>query len=87
MHMGDIIRHLDAWVQRPVFIATAWICACSNLIGQAEGAPTQPQTELIVKASVQPRRVGIHNESVLTTQVYSICEAHTGSIWARTSFA
>jgi signal transduction histidine kinase/ligand-binding sensor domain-containing protein len=37
-------------MQPQIFIAVAWICACTNLIGQAKEAPTQPQTELMVKA-------------------------------------
>jgi signal transduction histidine kinase/ligand-binding sensor domain-containing protein len=36
---------------------------------------------------LQPRRVGILGESLLTTRVYSICEDHTGSIWVGTSAA
>jgi ligand-binding sensor domain-containing protein/signal transduction histidine kinase len=36
---------------------------------------------------LQPRRVSILGESLLTTRVYSICEDHTGSIWAGTSAA
>ena len=36
---------------------------------------------------LQPRRISILGESLLTTRVYSICEDHTGSIWVGTSFA
>jgi hypothetical protein len=34
---------------------------------------------------LQPRRVSILGESLLTTRVYPICEDHTGSIWVGTS--
>ena len=36
---------------------------------------------------LQPRRVSILGESLLTTRVYSICEDHAGSIWVGTSSA
>jgi len=36
---------------------------------------------------LQPRRVSILGESLLTARVYSICEDHTGSIWVGTSAA
>ncbi len=36
---------------------------------------------------LQPRRVSILGESLLTTRVYSICEDRAGSIWAGTSSA
>jgi signal transduction histidine kinase/ligand-binding sensor domain-containing protein len=35
---------------------------------------------------LQPRRFSILGESLLTTPVYSVCEDHTGSIWAGSSF-
>jgi len=36
---------------------------------------------------LQPRRVGMLGESLLTTRIYSICEDHAGDIWVGTSFA
>lgn len=50
MQTDAIGQRLDAWMQRSVLIATAWCYACAILIGQAEAVPTQPQTELMVKA-------------------------------------
>ena len=75
--MGDTVRCLDAWVQRRVLIATAWICACANLIGQAEGAPTQPQTELMVKTwSV--------TEGLPHTSVTALAQTRDGYLWIGT---
>ena len=48
--MGVAVGNSDAWVLRQALTAEAWICACTNLVGQAEDAPKQKQTELTVKA-------------------------------------
>ena len=77
MQMGATGQWLDAWVQRRVLIATAWICACANLIGQPEAAPAQPQTELMVKAwSVA--------EGLPHTSVTALAQTRDGYLWIGT---
>ncbi len=49
MQMRDTGHCFDSRVQRRVLIAAAWICACANLLGQPEAAPTQLQTGLVPK--------------------------------------
>ena len=75
--MRETGRCLDAWVERRVLIAMAWICAGANLIGQAEDAPTQPQTELMVKAwSVA--------EGLPHTSVTALAQTRDGYLWIGT---
>jgi signal transduction histidine kinase/ligand-binding sensor domain-containing protein len=77
MQMADIVRCWDVWVQPRVLVATAWICACANLIGQAADAPTQPQAELMVKAwSVA--------EGLPHTSVTALAQTRDGYLWIGT---
>jgi ligand-binding sensor domain-containing protein len=62
---------------RRVLLATAWICAGANLLGQAEDAPTQPQTELMVKAWYVA-------EGLPHTSVTALAQTRDGYLWIGT---
>ncbi len=49
MQMRHTSPGLAGWLQRPILLATAWVCGCANLSGQWQDAPAQPQADLMVK--------------------------------------
>lgn len=64
-------------MQRRVFVATAWICFCANLIAQPGDSPTQPHTELMVKAwSVA--------DGLPHTSVTALAQTRDGYLWIGT---
>lgn len=77
MQTDAIGQRLDAWLQRCVLIAAAWLCCCANVGGQPVEPLAQPQTELMVKAwSVA--------EGLPHTSVTALAQTRDGYLWIGT---
>jgi hypothetical protein len=77
MQMRDTGPGLDAWMQRRVLIAAAWICCCANVGGQPAELLAQPQTEFMVKTwSV--------TEGLPHSSVTALAQTRDGYLWIGT---